>query len=62
MQHPLADSDGIKLIANPIKMSGAPINYRNAPPILGQHTNEILEEVLEMGTDAISELKDKQVI
>ena len=62
MQHPLADSDGIKLIANPIKMSGTPVSYRNAPPLLGQHTNEILEEVLEMGTDAISELKDKKVI
>ena len=62
MQHPLADSDGIKLIANPIKMSRTPVNYRNAPPLLGQHTNEILEEVLEMGTDAISELKGKKVI
>ena len=43
-------------------MSGTPVNYRNAPPLLGQHTKEILEEVLEMGTDAISELKDKRVI
>ena len=48
--------------ANPIKMSRTPVNYRNAPPLLGQHTNEILEEVLEMGTDAINELKDKKVI
>jgi crotonobetainyl-CoA:carnitine CoA-transferase CaiB-like acyl-CoA transferase len=62
MQHPLADSDGVRLIANPIKMSGTPVNYRNAPPLLGQHTKEILEEVLEMGADEIIKLRDKNVI
>jgi crotonobetainyl-CoA:carnitine CoA-transferase CaiB-like acyl-CoA transferase len=29
-------------IANPIKFSGTPISYERAPPILGQHTTEIL--------------------
>lgn len=43
--------DGIRQIAsvaNPIRMSATPITYRNAPPALGQHTEEVLRE---MGMD-----------
>ncbi|MFC4161306.1 CaiB/BaiF CoA transferase family protein [Chitinimonas lacunae] len=32
----------VKLVANPIKLSATPIEYRNAPPLLGQHSEEIL--------------------
>lgn len=46
-----AAPDGIRHIAsvaNPIRMSATPITYRNAPPALGQHTDEVLRE---MGMD-----------
>ena len=62
MPHALAASNEVKLISNPIKMSGTPVNYRNAPPTLGQHTVEILEEILEMGDDEINKLRNKNVI
>ncbi|TCM66962.1 crotonobetainyl-CoA:carnitine CoA-transferase CaiB-like acyl-CoA transferase [Acinetobacter calcoaceticus] len=38
--HPLKQD--FKMIASPIKMSDTPIEYRNAPPQLGQHTAQIL--------------------
>ncbi|MFL2782239.1 MAG: CaiB/BaiF CoA transferase family protein [Rhodospirillales bacterium] len=62
MRHALAASNEVKLISNPIKMSETPVNYRNAPPTLGQHTIEILEELLEMGDDEINKLRNKNVI
>ena len=62
MRHALAASNEVKLISNPIKMSETPVNYRNAPPTLGQHTIEILEEILEMGDDEINRLRNKNVI
>ncbi|WP_353234510.1 CaiB/BaiF CoA-transferase family protein [Diaphorobacter ruginosibacter] len=48
-------------VANPIRMSATPVAYRNAPPALGQHTEEVLRE---MGLDdaAIARLKDKKVV
>jgi crotonobetainyl-CoA:carnitine CoA-transferase CaiB-like acyl-CoA transferase len=38
--HPLADS--LRLVASPLKMSATPPQYRRAPPLLGEHTAEVL--------------------
>ncbi len=35
-----------KVIGSPIKMSETPVEYRNAPPRLGEHTDEILSQIL----------------
>ena len=48
MPHAFADS--VDLIGNPIRMSDTPVTYREAPPVLGQHTDAVLEELL--GIDA----------
>lgn len=41
--HPLAGT--APTTANPIRFSDTPIEYRYAPPLLGQHTDEILKEL-----------------
>lgn len=46
MDHPNAASGQIDLIGNPLKFSQTPVNYNRSPPTLGQHTNEVLEELL----------------
>jgi formyl-CoA transferase len=43
MPHPTAGE--VKLVGSPIKMSGTPVSYEMAPPLLGQHTEEILKEL-----------------
>ena len=40
LPHPLAGT--VPLVANPIKMSATPLRYEVAPPMLGQHTREVL--------------------
>jgi crotonobetainyl-CoA:carnitine CoA-transferase CaiB-like acyl-CoA transferase len=40
--HPLAD--GLRLVASPIKLSDTPVQYRRPPPLLGEHTDEVLAE------------------
>lgn len=52
----------LKLVANPIKLSKTPTEIRLAPPLLGQHTDEILREHLQLGTDQIAALRSKGVI
>ena len=44
LDHPLAGK--MPSIANPIKFSESAIRYERAPPTLGQHTREVIEEVL----------------
>jgi crotonobetainyl-CoA:carnitine CoA-transferase CaiB-like acyl-CoA transferase len=45
MPHPLAP-DGVQLIGNPLKLSATPVTYRRPPPLLGEHTEEVLGKLL----------------
>jgi len=40
--HPLTDR--LRLVASPMKLSATPVTYRQAPPLLGEHTQAILAE------------------
>lgn len=46
MAHPLAGV--VPMVANPIKLSDTPVEYRWPPPLLGEHTQEVLREVLRL--------------
>lgn len=60
MDHPLAGR--IPLVANPIRMSETPIEYRRPPPTLGEHTDAVLSEWLELSPKAIASLRAKKVV
>ncbi len=58
--HPTAGS--MKLVASPMRLSETPVDVRLAPPTLGQHTNEILRERLNLDPQAIAALQEKGII
>ncbi len=60
MPHPLADE--VKLIGNPIKMSETPASYRRPPPTIGQHTDEVLEELIDLNAEERDDLRDQGII
>jgi len=62
VDHPLSGSGSVNLIGNPIKFSETPVSYRNHPPTLGEHTNEILNELLDLDDEEIVKLKSKHII
>jgi len=43
---PHATAGRVPLVANPIRMTGSPVAYRWPPPLLGEHTAEVLAEWL----------------
>ena len=47
LPHPVAGT--VPGVANPIRLSATPVVYRSAPPVLGQHTDEVLAEWLRGG-------------
>ena len=57
MDHPATGSKPMKLIANPIKLSATPPTYRKPPPLLGEHTDEVLQEA-GLSADEIARLKE----
>ncbi|MGI3129483.1 CaiB/BaiF CoA transferase family protein [Halopseudomonas pachastrellae] len=44
MAHPLAGE--VDLVANPIRLSRTPVDYRRPPPLLGEHNSEVLADWL----------------
>lgn len=59
MAHPL--SGALRLVANPIKLSATPVSYRHAPPLLGQHTGDVLAEA-GLSEQQIALLRERGVI
>ena len=47
----------VSQIASPLKLSQTPVSYRRSAPALGQHTEEVLREVLGLSDDEIADLK-----
>ena len=62
MPHPATGTDPVHLIASPIRMSKTGPDYRYAPPMLGQHTEEVLGELLEIGLDEVAELRRRGIV
>jgi crotonobetainyl-CoA:carnitine CoA-transferase CaiB-like acyl-CoA transferase len=44
MPHPVAAGGTVDLTGSPIKMHGTPVTYRRPPPMVGEHTAEVLRE------------------
>ena len=53
---------GVDLIGNPIKLSETPVTYRHPPPVLGEHTDQVLAELLDMDEDERRSLRAAKVI
>ncbi len=62
MPHPHLSGETMDLIASPLRLSRSPVSYRQAPPQLGEHTAEVLEELLEMDEKKMAALREKGVI
>jgi crotonobetainyl-CoA:carnitine CoA-transferase CaiB-like acyl-CoA transferase len=60
LPHPAAGK--VKLVRSPMKMSVTPATSDKAPPLLGEHTDEVLREVLGKSDDEIAALREKHVL
>ena len=57
--HPTAGT--MKLVASPMRLSKTPVEVRMPPPLLGQHTDEVLHE-LGMSAAQINELHQRGIV
>ena len=59
-QHPLRAD--LPLVSSPIKLEKTPVRTDRPPPMLGQHTDEVLGELLGVDAARLATLRDRQVI
>ena len=60
LQHPVAGA--VPLVGSPLRLSDTPVEYRLPPPLLGQHTDEVLGELLGLSQDEIDGLRRSGVV
>ena len=60
LAHPAAGK--VTLVRSPMKMSATPATSEKAPPLLGQHTDEVLRDVLGRSGDEIAALRARGVV
>ena len=52
----------VPLIRSPMRLSKTATSERHAPPALGEHTEEVLGELLGLGQQDVSALKEEGII
>jgi crotonobetainyl-CoA:carnitine CoA-transferase CaiB-like acyl-CoA transferase len=52
----------VKVVANPVKLSETPADYRLPPPLLGEHTDQVLSEQLGFDAATLAGLRAQGVI
>ncbi|CAG8869061.1 Acetyl-CoA:oxalate CoA-transferase [Pseudomonas fluorescens] len=60
LAHPLAGS--VPQVASPIRLSETPVQYRRAPPLLGEHTEAVLSELLGLDAGHLRQLRETGVL
>jgi crotonobetainyl-CoA:carnitine CoA-transferase CaiB-like acyl-CoA transferase len=59
-EHPARS--GLRLVASPIKMGATPVRTDLPPPLLGQHTEQVLAEILGLDAARIAALRKEGAI
>jgi crotonobetainyl-CoA:carnitine CoA-transferase CaiB-like acyl-CoA transferase len=60
IEHPMVGM--VKMLGLPIKFDGTPGSIRRHPPMLGEHTDEVLTELAELSPDEIADLRSRGVV
>ena len=60
LPHPTAGT--VKLVRSPMRMSATPAGSDLPPPLLGQHTEEVLQQLLGMSEADVAALRDQGVV
>jgi succinate--hydroxymethylglutarate CoA-transferase len=60
VEHPTAGD--VKMLGIPFRFSDTPASVRRAPPTLGQHTDEVLRDVVKLSDSQIRELRAAKII
>jgi crotonobetainyl-CoA:carnitine CoA-transferase CaiB-like acyl-CoA transferase len=61
--HPHAEAGSVDLIASPLaQMSASPATIRLPPPLLGEHTDDVLGNFLGYSSERIAELRELKIV
>ncbi len=59
---PRDDGGAVDTIASPLRLQGTPVRYEQAPPLLGEHTDDVLTRLLGKSADEVAGLRARKVV
>ena len=59
---PHSQQGSVPSVASPLRLSDSPVSYDRGPPLLGEHTDEVLAEQLGLDAARLAELRSKGII
>jgi crotonobetainyl-CoA:carnitine CoA-transferase CaiB-like acyl-CoA transferase len=65
LSHPYVpgkDAEGLSMIASPLRFSKSVLKNKKSPPPLGEHTQNVLKEILDKTDEEIKSLRDGRII
>ncbi len=60
MEHPVTGT--VQLVGSPLHLSDTPVSYRSAPPLAGEHSEEVLRQYLSLSTEELEKLRASSII
>jgi crotonobetainyl-CoA:carnitine CoA-transferase CaiB-like acyl-CoA transferase len=60
VEHPLAGR--LPLVGNPLRLSDTPVQYGRPPPLLGEHTDEVLHSILRLTQAEVDSLRQQKIV
>jgi crotonobetainyl-CoA:carnitine CoA-transferase CaiB-like acyl-CoA transferase len=60
MEHPRAGK--VKMVGAPVRLSETPGSVRTPSPMLGEHTEQVLRELLDLSPEDVATLREAGVI
>lgn len=62
LELPNAMGSSTPQVASPLRLSVTPVDYRSAPPLLGQHTESLLQGLLGLNEEQVTALREAGVV
>ena len=53
-----AEGGTVSSVASPLRFSETPVSYRHGPPVLGEHTLDVLQQDLQLSESEIKKLQE----
>ncbi|MFT4152039.1 MAG: CoA transferase [Paracoccaceae bacterium] len=60
LEHPVTGT--VRLVASPLRLSETPVTYRAAPPLAGEHSEEVLRQYLSLSAEELDRLRAQSII
>lgn len=60
LDHPTAGA--LSMVGSPLRFGETPVEYRLPPPLLGQHTDHVLRDILGLAADEIARLREIRAV